>query len=30
MDSFEAKISWKMMGKREDRNYRFIPFVLDS
>ena len=26
MDSFQAKIGWKWMKKRENRNYRSIPF----
>ena len=26
MASFQAKIVWKMPGKREIKNYRFVPF----
>ena len=26
MDSFQAKIGWKMMRKRENKNYRSVPF----
>ena len=26
MDSFQAKIGWKMMRKRENKNYRYVPF----
>jgi len=26
MDSFKAKIGWKMMRKRENKNYRSVPF----
>ena len=25
--SFQAKIVWKMPGKRENKNYRFVPFL---
>ena len=25
-DSFQAKIGWKMMRKRENKNYRSVPF----
>ena len=25
MDSFEAKIGWRRMRKRENKNYRFVP-----
>ena len=27
--SFRAKIGWKRLKKREDKNYRFISFVPD-
>ena len=27
MASFQAKIVWKMPGKRENKNYRFITFL---
>ena len=27
MASFQAKIFWKMPGKRETKNYRFVPFL---
>ena len=26
MASFQAKIDWKMIRKRENKNYRFVPF----
>ena len=26
MASFQAKISWKRLRKRENKNYRFVPF----
>ena len=26
MDSFEAKIGWNSLRKRENKNYRSIPF----
>ena len=26
MNSFQAKISWKMMGMRENKNYCFVSF----
>ena len=26
MDSFQAKIGWKWMKKRKNRNYRSVPF----
>ena len=29
MASFQAKIGWKMPRKRENKNYRFIPFLPD-
>ena len=29
MASFQAKIGWKMQRKRENKNYRFIPFLPD-
>ena len=29
MSSFQAKIGWKMQRKRENKNYRFIPFLPD-
>ena len=29
MASFQAKIGWKRLKKREDKNYRFISFVPD-
>ena len=25
MDSFEAKIGWRRMRKRENKDYRFVP-----
>ena len=30
MASFQAKIGWKRLGKRENKNYRFVPFQLDA
>ena len=30
MASFQAKIGWKMPRKRENKNYRFIPFLSDK
>ena len=30
MDSFQAKINWKMMRKRENKNYNFVPFLTDA
>ena len=30
MASFEAKIGWKRMRKRENKNYRSVPFQLDE
>ena len=29
MSSFQAKIGWKRQRKRENKNYRFVPFLLD-
>ena len=29
MVSFQAKIVWKMLRKREYKNYRFVPFLPD-
>ena len=29
MSSFQAKIGWKMQRKRENKNYRFVPFLPD-
>ena len=29
MASFEAKIGWKRSRKRENKNYRFVPFQPD-
>ena len=29
MSSFPAKIGWKRQRKRENKNYRFFPFLLD-
>ena len=29
MASFEAKIGWKMLRKRENKNYRFVSFRSD-
>ena len=30
MASFEAKIGWKKMRERENRNYRSVPFLPDA
>ena len=30
MTSFQAKIVWKMPRKRENKNYRFVSFLLDT
>ena len=30
MASFQAKIGWKMMYKRESKNYRCVPFQPDA
>ena len=30
MASFQAKIFWKMPRKRENKNYRFVPFLSDA
>ena len=30
MASFEAKIVWKRPRKRENKNYRFVPFIPDA
>ena len=27
MASFQAKITWKMPRKRENKNYRFVSFL---
>ena len=27
MASFQAKIGWKRMRKRENKNYRSVPFL---
>ena len=29
MSSFQAKIGWKWQRKRENKNYRFVPFLPD-
>ena len=29
MASFHAKIGWKRQRKRENKNYGFVPFLLD-
>ena len=28
--SFQAKIGWRRLRKRENKNYRFIPFLPDT
>ena len=30
MDSLQAKIGWKRMRKRENKNYNFVPFIPDA
>ena len=30
MASFQAKIVWKRRRKRENKNYRFVPFLLGA
>ena len=30
MASFQAKIGWKRPRKRENKNYRSVPFILDA
>ena len=30
MASFQAKIGWKRLRKKEYRNYRSVPFQLDT
>ena len=30
MASFQAKIIWKRPRKRENKNYRFVPFLPDA
>ena len=30
MASFEVKIGWKTLRKRENRNYHSVPFLPDS
>ena len=30
MDSFEAKIGWKRLRKRENKNYRSVSYLLDA
>ena len=30
MASFQAKIGWKRMRNRENRNYRFVPLQPDA
>ena len=30
MASFQAKIVWKMPRKRENKNFRFVPFLPDA
>ena len=29
-DSFQAKIGWTMLTKRENKNYRSVSFLLDA
>ena len=30
MASFQAKISWKTLRKRENKNYRYVSFLHDE
>ena len=30
MASLQAKIGWKMLKKRENKNYRFVSFLPDG
>ena len=30
VDSFQAKIDWRRMRKRENKNYSFVPSLLDA
>ena len=30
MASFQAKIGWRRLRKRENKNYRFVSFLLDG
>ena len=30
MAQFQAKIFWKRPGKRENKNYRLVPFLPDA
>ena len=30
MASFKAKIGWKSMRKRENKNYRYVSFLPDA
>ena len=30
MVSFQAKLGWKMLRKRETKNYRFVAFLPDA
>ena len=30
MDSFKKKIGWKKVRKRENKNYRSVPFLFDA
>ena len=30
MNSFQTKIIWKNMKKRENKNYNFVPFLPDA
>ena len=30
MASFQAKIGWKMLKKKENKNYRFVSFLPDG
>ena len=30
VDSFQAKIDWRMMRKRENKNYRSVTYLSDA
>ena len=30
MAAFQAKTGWKRLKKRENKNYRFVPFLPDA
>ena len=30
MASFQAKIGWKRLSKNENKNYAYVPFLLEA